>query len=366
MDVLTPPGVAGQTEGLASRARDHADPGDSVRSPSWSWAGGPGPVVVIGRVGVDLPPREVETSLDDVSGFGRAVGGFGGNVSTALSRLRIPVRLVASVGDDGHGRYIRSFLAHEGVDVTSISTVAGTRTAIAFFEVWPPEDFPVTFYPSLSYWATRRIDLPMDALQDARALVVSGTAFARKPGRTAARAAMAIAHRHGRPIVLDLDWRAALWSSAGQYEEILNSIAPDADVVVGGQAEFEAAGLRPEKVAQQVKALVLKLGSDGVVVLEGTTRADVPGIDVRTLCGLGSGDAFLGAFVAGLVEGRSVIAAAMRGNAAGAIVATRLACSSAMPSSSEIDQLLEDSGRTHDQGHQATASPIVSKAGRRI
>jgi 5-dehydro-2-deoxygluconokinase len=67
----------------------------------------------------------------------------------------------------------------------------------------------------------------------------------------------------------------------------------------------------------------------------------VPPIPIEVSCGLGAGDAFLAAFVAGLIEGRGAENAAQRGNAAGAIVATRPTCSLAMPSAPEIDALLE-------------------------
>ena len=43
--------------------------------------------VVLGRVGVDLTPPELRTSLAAASAFIRAVGGFAGNVGTGLARL---------------------------------------------------------------------------------------------------------------------------------------------------------------------------------------------------------------------------------------------------------------------------------------
>ena len=56
--------------------------------------------------------------------------------------------------------------------------------------------------------------------------------------------------------------------------------------------------------------------------------------------GLGAGDAFAAAFGAGLLAGLPPLEAVQRGNAAGAIVATRLSCSAAMPRVAEVDALL--------------------------
>ena len=101
--------------------------------------------VVIGRVGVDLTPPTPRTALAATDSFVRAVGGFAGNIATGLARLGIGTAVVSAVGDDGHGDHVRTFLAREGVDVGAISTRPASRTQVAFFEVWPPERFPVTF-----------------------------------------------------------------------------------------------------------------------------------------------------------------------------------------------------------------------------
>jgi 5-dehydro-2-deoxygluconokinase len=66
----------------------------------------------------------------------------------------------------------------------------------------------------------------------------------------------------------------------------------------------------------------------------------VPGLAVPVINGLGAGDAFGAAFGAGLLAGLPVAAAIQRGNAAGAIVATRLSCSTAMPRADEVDAVL--------------------------
>jgi 5-dehydro-2-deoxygluconokinase len=60
------------------------------------------------------------------------------------------------------------------------------------------------------------------------------------------------------------------------------------------------------------------------------------------VCGLGAGDAFGGAFCHGLLSGQTPFAAAELGNAAGAIVASRVLCADAMPTEDELQGLLEE------------------------
>jgi len=86
--------------------------------------------------------------------------------------------------------------------------------------------------------------------------------------------------------------------------------------------------------------VVVKHGPAGASVLTDIGRRSVPGVPVDVVCGLGAGDALTAAFGAGVLRGLDPFAALERGNAAGAIVASRLMCSSAMPAPSEIDGLL--------------------------
>ena len=103
---------------------------------------------VVGRIGVDLTPPTPRTSLAAADSFIRSVGGFAGNIAFGLARQGVSTAVLSSVGADGHGAYVRAALAGEGIDVSGLATRPTGQTQVAFFEVWPPDDFPVTFYRS--------------------------------------------------------------------------------------------------------------------------------------------------------------------------------------------------------------------------
>ncbi len=65
--------------------------------------------------------------------------------------------------------------------------------------------------------------------------------------------------------------------------------------------------------------------------MHGGREVDVPGHPVEVVNGLGAGDAFVAEFVESLHAGRPLEEAVRRGTVAGAIVASQLACSEAMP-----------------------------------
>src|SRR5438309_6208053 len=167
---------------------------------------------VIGRLSADLYPLQINTPLEEVRTFERFVGGFAGNVGTGLARLGVRVAIVSAVGDDGHGRFIRRFLADEGVDVQWIGTHPTLRTALAFCEAFPPDNFPLTFYrePTCPDWELRLVDIPFEELANAPLVYVTGTGLARDPSRSTTLAILE--RRVGKSYtVFDLDWRPSLW-----------------------------------------------------------------------------------------------------------------------------------------------------------
>lgn len=302
---------------------------------------------VLGRVGADLYPLQLETPLEEVRTFERFVGGFAGNVATGLARLGVRTAILSAVGDDGHGRFIRRTLEAEGVDVRGLGTHPTLRTALAFCEAWPPEHFPLTFYrtPTCPDWEIRARDLPLDAVAAAPALYVTGTGLAREPSRSATFAALEARGGSSGQTLVDLDWRAALWEDPAEYPLQIRLAARLASTLLGGDSEWRAAGLTPREALRLGATLaVVKHGPDGASVLTLDREARVPGLPVPVVNGLGAGDAFAAAFGAGLLRGLAPEAAVRRANAAGAIVATRLSCSAAMPTSAEVDALLGGAG----------------------
>ena len=311
----------------------------------------------MGRVGADLYPLQLNTPLEDVRTFERFVGGFAGNVATGLARLGVRAAIVSAVGDDGHGRYVRNFLAAEGVDLAWLGTHPTLRTALAFCEAWPPDRFPVTFYrePTCPDWELTPADLPGAELARAPIAYFSGTGLAREPSRGTTLAALerrAAASRGDglagpagkRPVrntILDLDWRADLWRDAREFGVQVREAAALVDTLLGGAAEFEAAALSPGDALRLGPAVcVVKHGPQGGSVVRADGESHVAGLPVPVTNGLGAGDAFAAAYGAAILRGADALDAARRGNAAGAIVATRLSCSAAMPTARELEDLL--------------------------
>jgi 5-dehydro-2-deoxygluconokinase len=285
---------------------------------------------VLGRVGVDLYPNELSTPLSRVRTFTRYVGGFAGNVATGLVRLGVRTAIASRVGDDGHGEFVREWLAGQGVDVRFLRTDPYWLTPPTFCEVWPPDYFPLTFYrrPTAPDWQLSPADFDGEEVADARLLFATGTGLAQPPSRETTLAAL---KAHRGITIFDLDWRPTLWDRPEEYPGLAAEAAAAADIVIGNEDEVAAARL------DGVPVLVLKRGERGATVFAGGEETEVPGFPVEVVNGLGAGDAFAAALGHGLLSGMPLVEAVRRGTVAGALVAAQLACSEAMPYLADLE-----------------------------
>jgi len=303
-------------------------------------------LITMGRVGVDLYPEQIGVPLAEVRTFAKSLGGSPTNVAVGAARLGRRAAVITKVGDDGFGAYVRQALGEFGVDARWVGTHPTLRTPLVFCEVFPPDRFPLLFYrePKAPDMEIERDELDLSAIARAPLFWTTGTGLSDEPSRSATLAALDAA----RGIrVHDLDHRPSLWPSAEVARRWAREAIRRATVVVGNIDEVEmATGERdPERAADALLALgpelaVVKLGGDGAMARTRSETASAPAIPVEVLCGLGAGDAFGGALCHGLLAkwdlGRTLAFA----NAAGAIVATRLACADAMPTVDEVEALL--------------------------
>jgi len=123
---------------------------------------------------------------------------------------------------------------------------------------------------------------------------------------------------------------------------------PEVTVAVGNLEECAVAvGERdPHRAAAALldaglDLAVVKQGPRGVLARSRTETVEVPPVEVDVLNGLGAGDGFGGALCHGLLAGWPLERVIRFANAAGAIVASRLECSSAMPTTAEVETFLE-------------------------
>jgi 5-dehydro-2-deoxygluconokinase len=318
-------------------ARPAAPPGDAV--PAVPEA------LVLGRSGVDIYPLQIGVGLEDVETFGKFLGGSAANVAVAAARLGHRVALVSGAGDDPFGRFVRRALRELGVDDRYVVLDRENPTPVTFCEIFPPDDFPLWFYrrPTAPDLQVRPEDLDLDAVRGAELFWATVTGLSQEPSRAAHHAAWSARGRK-RHTVLDLDYRPMFWASREEASAQVRAALPHVTVAVGNREECEVAvgETDADRAADAlldagVELAVVKQGPRGVLGATRTERVVVPPTPVEVVNGLGAGDAFGGSLIHGLLAGLPLEQVLRNANAAGALVASRLECSTAMPTAAEID-----------------------------
>ncbi|WP_179468370.1 5-dehydro-2-deoxygluconokinase [Mycolicibacterium vinylchloridicum] len=306
-------------------------------------------VLAIGRSGVDIYPLQVGVGLEHVESFGKFLGGSAANVAVAVARLGDRTALISGVGADPFGRYVRAELDRLGVDNRFVNIHPEYPTPVTFCEIFPPDDFPLYFYrkPSAPDLQIAADEIDLDAVRGARLYWSTVTGLSEEPSRGAHFAAW---EARGRaPLtVLDLDYRPMFWDSPAAASAQVQRALAHVTVAVGNREECEIAvgETNPHKAADAlldlgVQLAIVKQGPRGVLGKTKSASVTVPPVDVDVINGLGAGDSFGGSLCHGLLHDWPLEKTLRYANAAGAIVASRLECSTAMPTAAEVAALAE-------------------------
>jgi 5-dehydro-2-deoxygluconokinase len=306
-------------------------------------------VLAIGRSGVDIYPLQIGVGLEHVESFGKFLGGSAANVAVAAARLGNRTALISGVGDDPFGTFVRNELAGLGVDNSYVTTHDEYPTPVTFCEIFPPDNFPLYFYrrPSAPDLQIRADELDLDAVRSAKLYWSTVTGLSEEPSRSAHFAAWE-ARARARHTVLDLDYRPMFWESPAAATEQVQKALRHVTVAVGNREECEIAvgESNPQRAAEAlldlgVELAIVKQGPRGVLGKTKHSHVSVPPNDVDVVNGLGAGDAFGGSLCHGLLHGWALEKILRYANAAGAIVASRLECSTAMPTAAEVAELAD-------------------------
>ncbi len=314
-------------------------------------------VLTMGRVGVDIYPLQAGVALEDVTTFGKYLGGSATNVAVAAARLGRSAAVITRTGNDPFGRFVHHALKEYGVGDQFVTGVPGLPTPVTFCEIFPPDDFPIYFYryPKAPDLEIRAAELDYDAIRAARVFWVTATGLCAEPSRSATLAALEARGPSGASgaseqravTVLDLDYRPMFWESR---EAARAAVAPALGLVTAAVGNLDECDMAvgetdPRRAGRALldrgaSLAVVKQGPRGVLAATPAGVAESPPFTIEILNGLGAGDAFGGALCHGLLANWDTARVIRFANAAGALVAARLACSDAMPTAAEVDALL--------------------------
>lgn len=310
-------------------------------------------LVAMGRVAVELVPQQYDVPLEVVRSFDRFLGGSAANVCVAAARHGRRTAVITRVGNDAFGRFVRSELLRLGVETDFVAPVEdATPTPLTFCEIHPPDHFPLLFYrhPRTPDLLLEVSSLPLDPIRDTRVFWATGTGLCQEPSRAAHHAAWQARGRQ-QWTVLDLDYQESFWTEPAAAAEQLRLALPKVTTVVGTAeectlvtGEVDPIGAAEALFAQGLELVVVKRRRLGALAISAEGRVEVPALPGAAVTGPGSDDAFGGALVHGLLSGWDLRRNLNFANIAAALVADRIEGAASMPTSDEVDHLLDDVG----------------------
>jgi 5-dehydro-2-deoxygluconokinase len=306
-------------------------------------------VITTGRIGVDIYPLQTGVGLEQVETFGKFLGGSATNVAVAAAKYGLNSAVITKVGNDPFGNFLIEELERLKVDTSFVGRDQNYKTPVVFCEIFPPDDFPIYFYrePKAPDMEVSEADLDLMAISEAKIFWSTVTGLSQEPSRSANLAALRARAKKAHTI-LDLDYRSVFWATPDLATAEIAKALPLVTVAIGNKEECQVAVGETEPVRaadalleRGVELAIVKQGPKGVFAKTKNESVEVPPHFVEVVNGLGAGDSFGGALCFGLLQQWSLEKILRFANIAGAIVASRLECSTAMPTFEEVSEIME-------------------------
>jgi len=304
----------------------------------------------IGRAGMDFYAEPPGTEFEQANNFSAHVGGSAGNIAVALVKLGCEVELVTCFSDDAVGRFTVNKLHEFGVGTSHCRIVGGeARNTLAVIETRLKDCQSVIYRNGAADFEMNSKDVKKLDYEGFGGVIISGTALADEPSRSAIYEAIEHAHAANSPIIIDMDYRPYSWKSADEAKLVYSSAIIQCDIVLGNDVEFGVAagnykeGLNYAKqlVTETPEVVIYKKGEFGSLTLTKDESFEKGVFSVQAIKPTGAGDSFMGGFIAGLANCMTLEDSVVQGSASAALVVTRVACSTAMPFQVELSEFLK-------------------------
>jgi 2-dehydro-3-deoxygluconokinase len=306
-------------------------------------------IISLGEPMFELNASDVG-ALDEVTSFESGWGGDTSNFAIAAARLGSSVGMMGRIGSDSFGRSFLNKWKEEGIDTSRVIVQPDSFTAVYFISRQKEGGHDFTYYRKGSAASQcSPEDIDPDYIAGAKVFHSSGIAQAiSKSSCDAVFKAVEIAKANGVLFSYDPNLRLKLWSLP-RARAVINYSFELADIVLPSLDDAKViTGLdKPEDIVQSIlargpKIVALKLGSEGCLVADGKEMFFVKPMKIDPVDTSGSGDAFDGAFITGILEGWDLRYKAKFANVVGALTATGKGCVTPLPTREDVLRHLAD------------------------
>jgi 2-dehydro-3-deoxygluconokinase len=268
-------------------------------------------------------------------------------MAIAAARSGARSAYLTRLGDDDFGRMLLALWRAEGVSTDGVGIDPQAHTAV-YFVTHGASGHAFSYLRAGS--AASRMgppDVPPDLVGAARIVQASGISLAISASACdAVLHAFEAARAAGAAVALDSNLRLKLWPLAraramiGAAAAMSDYFFPSLDDAVALSGLDDPDAIVDWSHRLGAKAVLLKLGRDGVIVSDGVRRERLAGHDVDAVDATGAGDCFCGACLARLAAGDELVEAARYANAAAALSTTGWGAVAPLPRPDAVRALL--------------------------
>ncbi|HEY0239513.1 MAG TPA: ribokinase [Friedmanniella sp.] len=306
-------------------------------------ASGPGTVVVVGSISVDLTvvasplPRPGETVIG--TRFSTVLGGKGANQAVAAARAGATTLMVGAVGRDPFGTIALDALRGDHIDVGWVEEVDGA-TGVAHIRVDARTgENDIVIVPEANGSVTAgRVEQALTAAAPSSPVVLLQLETPLDLAVATARVCADL----GLRLVLDPAPAAPLPEEIWRGVWLASPNETEAEVLTGTKVTDVRSAERAASwfLERGVQLVVLTRGGRGTVVVGPTGTTNIPAFGVTPVDTTAAGDAFTGALGAAVAAGLAWPVALRRAAAAGALATTKHGASPSIPTAAEVDSYL--------------------------
>ncbi|AEG92210.1 sugar kinase [Ramlibacter tataouinensis] len=291
-----------------------------------------------------------QTGADGGQTYLQGFGGDTSNAAIAAARQGARVGYLSAIGDDVYGRMLRGLWSREGVDHGGVRTDDQAFTAVYFVNHDAQGHHFSFFRKGSAASRLRPQDLPAERIAQAKVLHLSGISAALSDSACdTCFAAVDLARAAGVQVSFDTNLRRKLWPLA-RARAVMRELIRQCDICLPSHDDVAAiSGLQePDALLDWCLALgprvvALKLGEQGALVTDGTSRWRIPPHPCRAVDATGAGDTFGGALLARLVAGDALEAAARYAAVAAALSTQGYGAVEPIPTAAQVRSALQGS-----------------------
>jgi ribokinase len=304
-------------------------------------------VVVVGSTNFDLVvkaerlPKEGESMMvKDLQFF---PGGKGANQAVAVARMGAKASFLSCVGQDIIGDFLIRNLESSGIDTAWVKRTPQRSTGCAFIMLFPSGNNCITVDPAANLELTPAdVERAQEVIERADAVV-----SVLEIPLVVVEAAFRVARKAGTLTVLDAGPPRYCPSEILRLADIVSPNETELAQLTGAEVSgrVSAREAANELLARGVGTVVLKLGSDGSMLVTPQGAEHFPAYKINAVDPTAAGDAFTAAFTVEYAAGTKIEDAIRFANAAGALAATKLGAQSSLPTRQEVEAFVARQGK---------------------